>query len=57
MFPTAISVEKSRFIGCRRRFLSKNRDLLAADGDFCQKIAISEFPTAIFIKKLRFLSS
>ena len=57
MFPTAISVEKSRFLSSRRLFSSKNRDLLAADGCFHQKIAVSEFPTAVFIKNLQVLSS
>ena len=35
----------------------KNCNFYVPDGDFCQKPAVSELPTAVFIKNLQFLSS
>ncbi len=40
--PTAVFIKKSRFLSSRWLFLSKNRDLLAADGCFHQKIGINK---------------
>ena len=55
MLLTCSFAEKLRFLCSRRRFLSKNRDLLAANDDFCRKIAIYWLPTAISVEKSRFI--
>ena len=49
--------DKLRFICSLQAVLLKNCDFYVPDEHFCRKIAIYWLPTAVFIKKLRFLSS